>query len=353
MSTGDEDEASSTDQLTPAHIRVTDVEKKIKKKLTAQINCLLWRRQRGDEDESFIDPHTQQHRPHWAGKKRRKTMAKMMKTATALDRLANYAHLSAKQKACLEKWLDANAADAQGATPSRAPQIFGAAKQESPKTGKADRTYAAPQSEWVMSGLVPAPQDDIAKAIKIESTQMCAKIIPMLSAKSRAIVEAKPHEVVAKYSFPLAAFRIYVHLQSLCPIALCCAWGENIAKKLGLSRANALFGSPCNSLMWEKCADKSKSLPFIRIRYNLSTLGTSLPRFDTVSDVESYYRDPARIAEVANLCEFWLAQFEEKVASGKATQKATPKAPEKKAEKKGAEYYLSHPDELRALLSGM
>ena len=276
-------------------------------------------------------------------------MAKMMKTATALDRLANYADLSPRQKAALEKWLDENA-DAAADSTSRAPRIFGAAKeaakQGEAKQGKADRTYAAPQSEWIMSGLIPAPQDDVAKSIKIESAKMAATIVPMLSEKSRAVIATKPHEVASKYSFPLAAFRIYVHLQSLCPVALCCTWGENMAKRLGLARANALFGSPCNSLMWEKCADKSKSLPFIRIRYNLSTLGTSLPRFDTVSDVESYYRDPARIAEIANLCEFWLSQFEEKVA--------TPKSPEKKAtEKKGAEYYLSHPEELRALLSAM
>ena len=277
-------------------------------------------------------------------------MAKMTTTSTALDRLANYANLSARQKAALEKWLDENSADAQGATPSRAPRIFGAAKPEPApqKSGKADRTYAAPQSEWIMSGLVPAPQDDLAKAIKIESAKMAATIIPMLSSKSRAVVAAKPSEVASKYSFPLAAFRIYAHLQSLCPIALCCAWGENMAKRLGLTRANALFGSPCNSLMWEKCADKSKSLPFIRIRYNLSTLGTSLPRFDTVSDVQSYYRDPARIAEIATLCEFWLGQFEAKEAP-----KATPKATPAKEVKKGAEYYLAHPDELRALLSAM
>ena len=276
-------------------------------------------------------------------------MAKMTKTTTALDRLANYANLSPRQKASLEKWLNENAASIeQEATPSRAPRIFGAAKQEPQKSGKADRTYAAPQSEWIMSGLIPAPQDDLAKAIKIESAKMAATIIPMLSEKSRAVISAKPHEVAAKYSFPLAAFRIYAHLQSLCPISLCCEWGENMAKKLGLSRANALFGSPCNSLMWEKCADKSKSLPFIRIRYNLSTLGTSLPRFDTVSDVESYYRDPARIAEIANLCEFWLGQFEEK-----AEKKAAEKKAEKRAEKKGAEYYLAHPEELRALLSAM
>lgn len=269
-------------------------------------------------------------------------MAKMMKTATALDRLANYAELSPRQKACLEKWLDENSASTEQEAPSRAPRIFGAASTAAPtKSGKADRTYAAPQSEWIMSGLIPGAVDDLAQSIKIESAQMAAKIISMLSEKSRAVVAAKPHEVVSKYSFPLAAFRIYAHLQSLCPIALCCAWGENMAKKLGLARANALFGSPCNSLMWEKCADKSKSLPFIRIRYNLSTLGTSLPQFITVGDVESYYRDPARISEIANLCEFWLGQFEEK--------KATPA----KKDKKGAEYYLAHPEELRALLSGM
>ena len=67
-------------------------------------------------------------------------MAKMMKTATALDRLANYASLSPRQKAALEKWLEENATDdAPEATPSRAPRIFGAAK-EAAKTGKADRT---------------------------------------------------------------------------------------------------------------------------------------------------------------------------------------------------------------------
>ena len=278
-------------------------------------------------------------------------MTKMMKASTALDRLANYANLSPRQKAALEKWLVENGA-AQEATPSRAPRIFGAAPEApaAPKAGKADRTYAAPQSEWVMSGLIPGAVDDLAQAIKIESTQMCAKIIPLLSEKSRAIIGAKPHEVTSRYSFPWAAFRIYAHLQSLCPVALCSAWGESMAKRLGLSRANALFGSPCNSLMWEKCADKSKSLPFIRIRYNLSTLGTSLPRFDTVGDVENYYRDPARIAEIANLCEFWLSQFEEKVEKKVASSKATEK---KAAEKKGAEYYLSHPEELRALLSAM
>ena len=271
----------------------------------------------------------------------------MMKTLTALDRLANYAHLSSHQKAYLEKWLSENAAQpTEQEAPSRAPRIFGAVKEAAaPKSGKADRTYAAPQSEWIMSGLIPGAVDELAQAIKRESAKMCATIIPMLSEKSRAIISAKPHEVLSKYSFPLAAFRIYAHLQSLCPIALCCAWGENMAKKLGLARANALFGSPCNSLMWEKCADKSKSLPFIRIRYNLSTLGTSLPQFSTVSDVEAYYSDPARIAEISNLCEFWLSQFEEKV---KAEKKV-----EKKVEKKGAEYYLAHPDELRALLSAM
>lgn len=285
-------------------------------------------------------------------------MAKMMKTATALDRLANYAELSPRQKAALEKWLAENATEQEEA-PSRTAKIFGAAHAPAPAkaSSKADRTYAAPQSEWIMSGLIPVANDELAQAIRSESVQMCAKIIPLLSEKSRAIIGAKSHEVLSHYSFPLAAFRIYAHLSSLCPIALCCAWGENVAKKLGLSRANALFGSPCNSLMWEKCADKSKSLPFIRIRYNLSTLGTNLPQFSTVADVERYYRDDARIAEIATLCEFWLSQFEEKAASKAASKAAASKVAaskgEKKGEKKGAEYYLAHPEELRALLAGM
>ena len=285
-------------------------------------------------------------------------MSKMTKTATALDRLANYAHLSARQKASLEKWLDENSKEQEQGAPSRAPRIFGAASTaaSAPKAStKADRTYAAPQSEWIMGSLVATANDELAQTIKCESSQMAATIIPMLSEKSRAIVGMKTHEVISKYSFPLAAFRIYAHLSALYPIALCREWGENVARKLGLRRANALFGSPCNSLMWEKCADKSKSLPFIRIRYNLSTLGTDLPRFDTVSDVESYYRDPARIEEIATLCEFWLSQFEEKHAAAQkaAAQKVAAQKVEKKVEKKGAEYYLSHPEELRALLAAM
>lgn len=280
-------------------------------------------------------------------------MAKMMKTATALDRLANFAELSPRQKASLEKWLSENAQSTQQEeSPSRAAKIFGAATTQKAST-KADRTYAAPQSEWIMSGLIPAANDELAQAIKIESAKMCAKIIPLLSEKSRAIIGAKSQEVISRYSFPLAAFRIYAHLSSLCPIALCCAWGEAVAKKLGLARANALFGSPCNSLMWEKCADKSKSLPFIRIRYNLSTLGTNLPQFNAVADVEKYYRDDKRIKEIATLCEFWLSQFEEKAAPKAAQKAATQKAATQKAENKGAEYYLAHPEELRALLAAM
>lgn len=280
-------------------------------------------------------------------------MSKMMKATTALDRLANFAELSPRQKASLEKWLSENSQSSQQDAPSRAVKIFGAAQQAAPKaSGKADRTYAAPQSEWIMGGLVPTANDELAQTIKCEAAQMSSKIIALLSERSRSIIQLKTHEVITHYSFPLAAFRIYAHLSSLCPIALCCAWGENVAKKLGLARANALFGSPCNSLMWEKCADKSKSLPFIRIRYNLSTLGTNLPQFNTVADVEGYYRNDKRIAEIAALCEFWLAQFEEKAASPKAEKKAEKKAAPK-AEKKGAEYYLSHPDELRALLAGM
>ena len=144
-----------------------------------------------------------------------------MKTETALDRLANYAELSPRQKASLEKWLSENA---EQESPSRPVKIFGAAASPAPKAStKADRTYAAPQSEWIMSGLIPAANDELAAAIKIESAQMCAKIIPLLSEKSRAIIGMKAHEVISRYLFPLAAFRIYAHLSSLCPIALCCA----------------------------------------------------------------------------------------------------------------------------------
>ena len=55
---------------------------------------------------------------------------------------------------------------------------------------------------------------------------------------------------------------------------------------------------------------KSKSLPIIRITPAVTTLGTNLPRFRTSNDVVAYYEDPARIAETATLCGFWLSKFE-------------------------------------------
>ena len=53
----------------------------------------------------------------------------------------------------------------------------------------------------------------------------------------------------------------------------------------------------------------AKNIPIIRITDNIFTLGTNQPRFDTVADVKNYYRNKARIAEIANLCEFWLRKF--------------------------------------------
>ena len=53
----------------------------------------------------------------------------------------------------------------------------------------------------------------------------------------------------------------------------------------------------------------SKNIPIIRITDSIFTLGTDQPRFSAIDDVESYYRDPARIEEIAKMCMFWIRKF--------------------------------------------
>lgn len=53
----------------------------------------------------------------------------------------------------------------------------------------------------------------------------------------------------------------------------------------------------------------AKNIPIIRITDNIFTLGTNQPRFSTIDDVKNYYRDDARIEEIADLCEFWIRKL--------------------------------------------
>ena len=53
----------------------------------------------------------------------------------------------------------------------------------------------------------------------------------------------------------------------------------------------------------------AKNIPIIRITDNIFTLGTNQPQFNTVSDVKNYYRDKARIEEIAKMCMFWIRKL--------------------------------------------
>ena len=53
----------------------------------------------------------------------------------------------------------------------------------------------------------------------------------------------------------------------------------------------------------------AKNIPIIRITDNIFTLGTNQPKFSTIDDVKNYYRDDARIEEIADLCEFWIRKL--------------------------------------------
>ena len=74
------------------------------------------------------------------------------------------------------------------------------------------------------------------------------------------------------------------------------------------SEANYVFGASCDSPLY-RTDFYSKNIPIIRITDNIFTLGTNQPQFSTIDDVKDYYRDPARIEEIAKMCMFWLRKF--------------------------------------------
>ena len=53
----------------------------------------------------------------------------------------------------------------------------------------------------------------------------------------------------------------------------------------------------------------SKNIPIIRITDNIFTLGTNQPKFSTIDDVKNYYKNEARIEEIAKMCEFWIRKL--------------------------------------------
>ena len=74
------------------------------------------------------------------------------------------------------------------------------------------------------------------------------------------------------------------------------------------SCANYVFGTHYESPLYN--ADfYSKKIPIIRITDSVFTLGTNQPQFSTIDDVEDYYRDDARIEEIAKMCLFWIRKF--------------------------------------------
>ena len=75
-----------------------------------------------------------------------------------------------------------------------------------------------------------------------------------------------------------------------------------------LVAASRIFGT-CRDSPLYRADFYSKNIPIIRITNNIFTLGTNQPQFNTVSDVKNYYRDKARIEEIARMCMFWIRKF--------------------------------------------
>ena len=75
-----------------------------------------------------------------------------------------------------------------------------------------------------------------------------------------------------------------------------------------LVAATRIFGTLCDSPLYG-VDFYSKNIPVIRITDNIFTLGTNQPKFSTIDDVKNYYRDKARIEEIARMCMFWMRKF--------------------------------------------
>ena len=74
------------------------------------------------------------------------------------------------------------------------------------------------------------------------------------------------------------------------------------------SEADYAFGESQRSPLYR--ADfYLKNIPIIRITNSIFTLGTDQPRFSTIDDVKDYYRNSARIEEIAKMCMFWIRKF--------------------------------------------
>ena len=74
--------------------------------------------------------------------------------------------------------------------------------------------------------------------------------------------------------------------------------------------ADYVFGTSCDSPLYN-VDFYSKNIPVIRITNSVFTLGTNQPQFSTIDDIEDYYRDEARIEEIAKMCMFWIRKFYE------------------------------------------
>ena len=74
---------------------------------------------------------------------------------------------------------------------------------------------------------------------------------------------------------------------------------SGVYRIFGISHDSPLYGADFYA----------KNIPIIRITDNIFTIGTNQPKFSTINDVKNYYRDKARIEEIARMCEFWIRKL--------------------------------------------
>ena len=198
------------------------------------------------------------------------------------------------------------------------------------------RRNAAPAeyeaSEWLgckdfEQCLYAAPKSDDAARYFAEAQALCSAILEDLSKMKGKPVILDDVIALADYAdesagkglvdrvialcdtWKVTPQALRVILQLVCPVLCGCnAEGDKLARRLfGMSRANALFGSACNSLMYYKANDKNTALPFIRTCRNYSRLGLDLVPSDCVESCD-WLENQEDYNELLTLCHYWLNQ---------------------------------------------
>ena len=238
-------------------------------------------------------------------------------------------------------------AKAEPAPKAKGRRASAAESTESAKAPKAPRQYETPfLTGCFKKRLVASPCNDAAAEYYSECAALCedviktlgeykdpAAILPHIKAIFNKVDKDANYDAAAALKALLSeweitpqAFRVVIQL-SIPVITPCCAELDDIARRFyGMSRANALMGSACNTLMYSKAAEGVEfPLPFKRPCYNTSALGLNWSECDCIDDC-NFIKDDKDFDELCKICNHWLHTIKKREPAKPAAESAKPAA---------------------------